>query len=236
MKKEDIHLDDLKRIFIGQAPLEFMLEVIIRTAIIYLLLLVVMRLLGKRMNAQLSVTEMAVMITMGAIIAVPAQIPERGILPSLVVLLCVLALQRGLSWWSFRQRGAEVTLQGDVDLLVKDGVIQLDKLQEARVSHQQLFGQIRAHDLVHLGQVKRLYLEGGGHFSIFKNKHPKPGLSTLPEKDAKLHDEEPRADSLSACLYCGYVVKPTATMQPCPNCDHNAWTYAVQADPQVVQA
>ena len=50
MNKEEIKLSDWQRILIGDAPVEFLLEVFIRTALIYLALLIIMRFLGKRMN------------------------------------------------------------------------------------------------------------------------------------------------------------------------------------------
>ncbi|WP_160328150.1 DUF421 domain-containing protein [Solirubrum puertoriconensis] len=227
MKKEEIHLGDIERIVLGQAPLEFMAEVLVRTAVIYLALLIVLRLLGKRMNAQLTITELAVMITLGAIVAVPMQIPDRGLLPSIVVLLCVLVLQRGLSYLTVRSRAAEVAVHGDVTLLVQDGVLQTDELKKAAISHEQLFAQIRSHDVVHLGQVKRVYLEGGGHFSVFKNPEPKPGLSVLPLKDKKLHKQEGKASGQHACLHCATVVDAQTARGACPTCGHEQWTHAV---------
>ena len=80
MKKEEIHRGDWHRILIGTAPTEFLLEVLIRTIIIYLFLLVTLRLMGKRMGGQLTISELAVMLTLGAIVSVAMQIPEKGLL------------------------------------------------------------------------------------------------------------------------------------------------------------
>jgi len=78
MKKEEIHLYDIKRILLGQAPVEFMLEVLIRTVITYIALLFLLKLLGKRMDGQVTIIEMSVMITLGAIVSVAMQLPDRG--------------------------------------------------------------------------------------------------------------------------------------------------------------
>ena len=234
MKPEDIHLWDLKRIMLGEAPGEFMLEVLIRTIIMFLALLIVFRLLGKRMNAQLTVTEMGVMITLGAIISVPAQIPDRGLVVGLAALLTALALQRGLNYWAVRQRPVEVSLHGDASLLVKDGVLQTEQLIKSSISHEQLFAQLRTHDVLHLGQVRRVYHEGGGHFSVFQLPQPRPGLSVLPLKDQKLHGEEARAEGLQACLHCATVVDTRKTQGACPTCGQQQWTYAVEAEAHAV--
>jgi uncharacterized membrane protein YcaP (DUF421 family) len=228
MKKEDIRLEDWKRIILGNAPGEFMLEIALRTLIIYIILLIVMRLLGKRMGAQLTITETAVMLTLGAIIAVPMQVPERGLLPAVVLLLTVLALQRGVNWLALKNRTSEVVLQGDVSLLVKDGVLQNEEMKKTGLSHEQVFARLRSNNIQHLGVLKRVYLEAGGFFSIYKFPQPRPGLSVLPLKDKQLHEVEQHAEGLSACLYCASVLRLPTPNANCPTCGHVEWTYAVQ--------
>jgi hypothetical protein len=125
MKKEEINLWDIKRILFGNAPPEFLVEVFIRALIIYIAAIIVMRLMGKRMNGQLTILELAVIVTMGAILAVPMQIPDRGILQGFVCLLCFLFFLRGINWLAFRNTKFEKVLQGEVSTVIKDGVIQL---------------------------------------------------------------------------------------------------------------
>src|SRR6476659_4263861 len=74
MEKDEIHFGDIKRWLFGDAPPEFMIEVFIRTILIYLFLLLIVRLMGKRMSGQITLTEMAVMITLGAIVSPAIQL------------------------------------------------------------------------------------------------------------------------------------------------------------------
>lgn len=76
MKKEDIQPWDWQRIFLGEAPPEFLVEILIRTLIIYIALMIIVRLMGKRMGGQLTISELAVMVTLGAIVAPAMQIPH----------------------------------------------------------------------------------------------------------------------------------------------------------------
>jgi uncharacterized membrane protein YcaP (DUF421 family) len=184
MKKEEIHLDDWRRILFGQAPAEFLLEALMRTLIIYVAMLIVLRLLGKRMNGQITITELAVIITLGAIVALPMQVPDRGILPGIVLLVVVMLLQRGVTGWGVRNPRVEKIIQGEMSLLVRDGVLQLNALKDARILRDQLFAQLRDKAIEHLGQVERVYLEGCGVFSVFRREQPVPGLSVLPTLDA----------------------------------------------------
>ncbi len=80
------------------------MEVVLRTVGVYAVLVLVLRLLGKRMAGQLSLLEMGVMISIGAIVSVPMQFPERGVLLAIVLLLVILGLQRGLAHLGSRRR------------------------------------------------------------------------------------------------------------------------------------
>lgn len=123
MEKEEIQLSDWERILIGNNPWGFMMEVLVRTIIIYICLVIVMRLLGKRMNAQLTIADLAVMLTLGAIASVPMQAFDKGILPGIVLLICILVLHQGATILIYKKRPVEVLTQGKVTLVIKEGVI-----------------------------------------------------------------------------------------------------------------
>lgn len=232
MKKEEIHLWDWQRLLIGNNPWEFMIEVLLRTLLIYILLIVVLRLLGKRMSAQLSISEMSVMITLGAIIAVPMQLAERGILPAVVVLFCALFFQRGLNWLAFKYEKIEHFTHGQMSLLIEDGYLLLKEMKKERASREQIFAVLRTKNIQHLGQVKRLYLEANGAFSVYKNEEPKPGLSVLPQQDQDLLAYQSKSSQYVACHNCGNTVKRTSKLvKGCHRCGAHCWVQAFETVP-----
>ena len=221
MKKEEIHLSDIKRILFGAAPPEFLIEVLIRTLFMYSVLVLIVRLLGKRTNAQLTITERAVFITLGAIVAMPMQGPPTGILVGVVILISILFFQRTLTLSFFYGKKWEQLMQGRTRILVKNSVIMVNELQNLKISEKQLFQELRKENIRHLGEVKRVYLEGCGTFSIYKNENVAPGLSVLPYEDALtivLKDNES-----VVCANCG-----TSRIEDrggkCFNCGHIRWT------------
>lgn len=227
MKKEEIHLGDVQRILFGQAPPEFMLEVFIRTLIVYLATLIVLRWLGKRMSGQLSITEIGVMITMGAIVSVPMQLPDRGILPGLLALVCAVGFLRGIHWLSFKSGKVEQVVQGDTILLVKDGIMQVEEMKKSRISRQQIFAELRGKQVYNLGKVKRMYLEACGLFCIYQEKGSKSGLSVLPPKDDEIFSVQKFSpDSIQACCHCGNV-QPVHNNEQCAHCGRKEWSKAV---------
>lgn len=220
MDQQEIYLGNWRRILFGNAPPEFSAEVLLRTVFIYVLLLIALRLLGKRMNGQLTITELAVIITLGAIVAVPTQIPDRGLLPAALILVCLLVFQRGISWLSIKSKRIEQATQGRTSTLVKDGLLLLPELRKARISQRQLFAQLRTRNVRHLGQLKRVYLESWGRFSLFKEEEPRPGLSVLPSGDEQARSAQSHAEGRRACLRCGKVEKEPIAAFVCSRCGH----------------
>jgi uncharacterized membrane protein YcaP (DUF421 family) len=229
MKKEEIHLWDIKRILFGQAPPEFLLEVFIRTLIVFILAIVVTRYLGKRMNGQLTIFEFAIMVTMGAIISPAMQLPDRGILLALLALLLMLWLLRGTTWLAFHNNKFENVTTGDLCMLVKDGVIQLKDLRESKVSRNQLFAVLRSKNIYQLGKAKRVYLEACGIFSVYPETMAKPGLPLFPKEDPHvLQAQEEPPDPIRVCSECGQLHLEGATPESCSNCGNTQWVKAIQ--------
>ncbi len=227
MKKDEIRLDDWQRILFGVAPPEFLLETLGRALIVYFILLVILRLLGKRMTGQLTLTEMAVMVSIGAIISPSLQAPDRGILLGVLAMLCTLLFQRGTTFWAFNNKKVEQLTQGQTSMLIKDGIMQLEAMSAIHISKQELFAYLRGQNIYRISKVKRMYIEASGSFSIYPEESDKPGLSTLPPTDKAVHQIEKNVEDTIACTNCGNTVKAEQQQKPCPVCGQTAWANAV---------
>jgi uncharacterized membrane protein YcaP (DUF421 family) len=192
-----------KRILLGEAPAAFLLEVLARTAAVYLVLVLLVRMLGKRMSGQISNIELSVMVVLGAIVSGAFQLPDRGVLPALMLMLTLLALQRGVSAGGARWLRFERLTQGGSKMLIKDGHLQLDEMSRIGLSHEQIFAALRGNGVRHLGQVKRLYLEVSGSFALFRQQPEQPGLCVLPTWDTSLARRLTAHAQLRACARCG---------------------------------
>jgi uncharacterized membrane protein YcaP (DUF421 family) len=227
MKKEDIMPWDWQRILFGQAPPEFLLEVFVRTSIIYIALLIIVRTMGKRMGGQLTITELAVMVTLGAIVSPAMQIPQLGVLLGAMILVCALLFQRGLNLAEVKSRIFEKISQGQTQLLVKNGIILLDQMHKAKVSRQQLFSAIRSENVYNLGDVGRVYMEACGIFSIYKKSKPSAGLPIFPPTDELVNGYTQHiVDGHRACVACGNITNVTDDAHECEVCSSQSWIVA----------
>ena len=229
MKKEDIFLYDWQRILIGEVPGIFYVEILIRAAAIYFLLVLTMRLMGRRMASKLSRNEMAAMISMAAAIGVPILDAHRGLLPAYIIGAVVVLTQRIVSYYAAKNQKFEAITQGDNSMLVENSVIQMPAMKDARITRELLFAQLRSSGLIHLGHVKRLYMEANGAFTLIEEQEPKPGLSVLPEWDTEFIDQQEKAPGHNVCYHCG---NPQPEAKPktdaCDKCGHNEWIPALK--------
>lgn len=220
-------LGTLQRLLMGDAPWAFLLEIVFRTLAIYIVLFSVMRCLGKRMAAQLSISELAVMITLGAAIGVPLQTPAQGLLPAGMLLVSAVVFQRGVSYWAYRNRRVEVATQGDVTLLLEDGRLLLDNLSEASLTVSRVTSELRAMDIQHLGELRRVYLEATGHFSVIKYRTPHAGLWIMPLPDDSFA-ERTGGTGFTACARCGGLRAGDHEEAKCTYCGNSTWASAAR--------
>jgi uncharacterized membrane protein YcaP (DUF421 family) len=220
-------LDDWHRFLFGNASWPFLLEVLLRTGLTYCLLIVAMRLLGRRVAAQYTLFEISVVVTLAAAIGVPLQAANRGMLPPVVIALVAIVLQRLLARAGTADRRVETLIATDVTLLVREGRLQPDELARTAMPREKIFEGMRLAGWQHLGQISRLYMEPSGAFSFIPMRPSKPGLSVLPAIDEALRSEG-RVEKCFACICCGNTEEvENAGGLKCATCGARQWMYAV---------
>jgi uncharacterized membrane protein YcaP (DUF421 family) len=165
---------------VGRAPWAILPEVLLRTSLIYLVLIVVVKLLGKRLSGQLTNLDLAVMVVIGAVVSAPMQIPQRGLLAGAVSLVVLLGLHRAIGLGTAVWPRFEQWVFGRGTTLLADGELLLPAMRRARISQEQLYGILRSQGIRQLGEVERVYLEASGAFSVLRRRQQQPGHAIMP--------------------------------------------------------
>lgn len=223
---------DLQRIFFGDVPFLFLLEIALRTSIMLCYTLLLIRLLGKRGLAHLSLFEFVLIIALGSAVGDPMFYPDIPVIHGMVVITTVVALQQLLVWITNRNEKIESVLEGKPETLVIDGRFVLESLEKSSRSRNEIYMGLRLAKIEQLGEVRRSYLEINGEMSVFKfdDDDVRPGLSVLPIEDAKpiLAGETAASAGHYACLHCGHVVllESGQALPACPECQQKEWAKA----------
>ena len=151
-----------------------------RTIVLYLLLLTVIRLMGKRQIGQMEPSEFVVTMLAANLAAIPMEdvgIPiYAGVVP-MVTVLGVELLLSGISMGSIRFRRL---LCGKPVILIENGKVIQNNLRRTRVTIDELMGHLREKDVLDLTTVQYAILETNGNLSVF----PYPANLPATAKDA----------------------------------------------------
>jgi uncharacterized membrane protein YcaP (DUF421 family) len=232
MNQQDFQTWDWQRIFIGEVPTGFLVEVIIRVAFIYLLLIVSMRFFGKKMASQFTRNEMAALVSLAAAVGVPILTPDRGLVPALVICIVIVAISRLVTYFSLRSEKVESMALGVVETLVEDGVLNRKTMEGTGLSRERVFAQLRSYELIHLGQVGKLFFEANGQFTLVKAQKERPGLTIIPGSDVEFTHQLSKSREV-VCGHCGRINSTKNNDSQCPSCGHREWVQAVTSEEKI---
>lgn len=216
----------MRSVFIGEVPLTFYIEVILRTVVIYLSLVLSMRLMGKRMASQLTRTEMASLVSLAAAIGIAIQAPERGLLPAILACLVIIFVERVVARMMVKSKRFENFIRNESSTVVHDGILDLKVMRKNELSCERVLAELRSHGIMHLGQVKAFCFEPDGSFSLEKNEEPRAGLIIIPEWDGDFLNEIPIDPVMISCANCGVTHAKTSSHLDCPRCHSMNWKAA----------
>jgi len=222
-----IELGDWSRILRGKSSWWFVPEALFRLTVLYVLLILALRLMGRRMSSGLSRNELLAVVSLAAAIGPAMQNPEQGLLPPLIIAVWVVAFQRLMTLATFRSHRFENRSDGKGSTLVSDGRMDLRELRRCALPVERVHAQLRGEGIINLGEVERLFFEPGGAFSTVRRDRERPGLSLVPEWDEALRKTQREDGSLRVCGICGEV---GAEHPPhaCPACGaSDPWQAAV---------
>lgn len=208
----------------------FLFEVVFRTSVMFILMVLFFRLSGKTEIKQLNIYDVIIIVGLGSAAGDPMLYDDVPLLNAMVVFITVLGLYRLITYLSGRNKRLEEWLEGEVRCVMEDkNYVNLQSLKKEKLEIHDLFTSLRLQQISQLGQVERIYIEISGEFSVFfrKEEDVKPGLPIYPEELAKAtaHIDMPGHHSCKSCGYTQNFQQPTAK-PVCPVCKKLYWVKA----------
>ena len=220
---------DLGRMILGEHPALFYAEIAVRTVLIYGYTLALIRWIGGRSVAQLSMVDLLLVIALGSAVGDATFYPDVPLLQAMLVITLIVGLNKALDRIITRSDRAKRLIDGRAIAVVTDGRILCDALAQRDLSPLEIKAMLRLAGIANLGQVDTAFLEAGGALSVFRRQTPAPGLPLVPPLDvADPPALDPASDGPAACINCG-TLHPVAQLKkdtPCPGCHLACWTPA----------
>ena len=164
-----------------------LLSSILRTVLIYLVLIAGVRLMGKRQIGQLEPSEFVVTMLVANLASIPMENPEISLLTGIVPIVTVLVLEILLSVLSLHSIPIRRFLCGKPVILIENGKILRDNLRSCRITLDELTGHLREKDVLDPRSVQFAILETNGNLSVFPYPKDRPasageaGIRTRPQ-------------------------------------------------------
>ena len=158
----------------------------VRTVILYLILIFVIRLMGKRQVGQMEHSEFVVTMLVANLASIPMQDGGIPLYSGLIPILTVLGVELVLSALSMYSVGLRRLLCGKPVILIENGRILRQNLRRTRISLDELTGQLREKDVLDPSSVQYAILETNGQLSVF----PFPKHRPASAKEAGIQAEK----------------------------------------------
>lgn len=159
-----------------------MLIAFTRTLILYLFIVIIMRLMGKRQIGELQPSELVVALIVADLAAVPMANVGIPLLYGIIPILTLFIGEELLSYISLKSERARGVICGTPSILIEKGIIMEKELNRLRYNLNDLLEQLRLMNFSNVEDVEYAILETCGQLSVI----PKPDKQPLTTGDMNI--------------------------------------------------
>ena len=156
-----------------------MIDIIIKTIIIYILVAIIFRIMGKREVGQLGTFDLVVFILIAELVALALEKKTDFVLHLLPVLVLVL-LQLIIAKLSLKSNKFRNLVDGRPSVIIKKGIINFKNMVDQKYTLDDLLLQLREKDVRSIDEVDYAILETNGKLSVFKKDDKDKKVYPLP--------------------------------------------------------
>ena len=155
-----------------------MIVVVLRTLILYALVIVALRMMGKREIGQLQPFELVVILMISDLAVVPSENIGIPLLSGIIPILVLLSASMTLAWISLKSERARDIICGKPSILIERGKILEDELKKNCYNLTDLLEELRLKNVPNIADVEYAILENNGQVSVIPKSQKRP---TIPE-------------------------------------------------------
>ena len=164
-----------------------MLNTFVRVSIIYLVVLIVMRLIGKREISQMQPFELVIAIMIADLASVPMADTGIPIFNGIIPILALLLFQLIISLINLKSITLRKIICGKPRMLIYRGKIDEEALKKEKITINELQERLRQNNIFSIGDVEYAILETSGQISVIQKPEKR---TTIPEDFHILPDYE----------------------------------------------
>ncbi len=152
---------------------------VIRTVLLYIVIILAIRIMGKRQIGELQTSELVVTLLISDIASIPMQDTEQSLLSGIVPILILIACEIVISILMMKRAGFRRLICGKPVIIISDGKIDQKAMHKLRMSTEDLSEELRQQGVFNIEDVSFAIVETNGKLSVMKK----------PEKDTPTAEE-----------------------------------------------
>lgn len=146
------------------------MEIVLRAAAVFFILLILMRVMGKKELSELSAFELVLLVTIGDVVQQGVTQEDMSLTGAVLAAATLALLVVGLSYVQFRWSGARPALHGSPVIVIQDGQFLDHVARTERLTVEEIMEAARQQGIGTLDQVRYGILEAGGQFSFVQKR------------------------------------------------------------------
>ncbi|MFN2565652.1 MAG: DUF421 domain-containing protein [Gemmatimonadaceae bacterium] len=156
-----------------------------RAAAVYALILVVIRLSGKRAIGNFSAFDLLVALMLGEVVD-EIIYGDVTFAQGSIAIVTVAILQYANSWMSYWNHGMDKVLEGSPSIVVRNGRLERDGMRKERMNEKDVMAELRLRGVADVHEVRLAAVENDGQMSVVREDWAEPlQKGDLPGKEGK---------------------------------------------------
>jgi uncharacterized membrane protein YcaP (DUF421 family) len=156
-----------------------MLIILLRAIVLYFVVVLIMRIMGKRQIGQLQPFELVIALMISELASMPMQNTGIPLFHGIIPIITLLVLQVLISTLQLKSEVARLIFCGKPSILIEKGKINIKELKNNRINLNDLLEELRMKEYYNLDDIEYAILETGGQITII----PKSELEPATRKD-----------------------------------------------------
>ena len=145
-----------------------------RTVLLYFVMIVVIRILGKRQIGQMEPSEFVVTMMVANLATIPMENPDIPLPAGLIPIATLLGAEVLMTQLNLKSSRLRKLLCGKPVILIENGNILQQNLRKTRITLDELTGHLREKDVLDIRAVQYAILETNGNLSVFPYPKEQP--------------------------------------------------------------
>ena len=163
-----------------------MLVFVARTLVLYFIVVLSMRIMGKRQIGEMQPSELVIAIMISDLASVPMQSIDIPLIAGVVPVLTLIVTEIIMSYAGLKNRFIRKIITGEPSIIIYNGHVNEKELRRLRFNLNDLQEQLRISNTPNIADVEVAVLETNGQLSII----PKKEARTVTVRDLKIKDAQ----------------------------------------------